>query len=264
MNKSNLFGSALNATRVVQLPLDQITQDPNQPRKHFDENALKELASSIEAQGLIQPITVRKNEDGEGYIITAGERRFRAVKSLGNETIDAIIRTSENADVVSIIENTQRENLLPVEEAEAVARLIEVHNMSQGDAGKALGKGRLVVNQLLKINDLPADIKTASVEAKTPKTVLVELSQIKKKSDQLELWNKSKGRGLSVKEIREFKSRVGGKKKVSPSANVTFTDAVKAGERFEKVVTALDTNSIDDDQKKEFQGLLDRIQSIIK
>jgi len=259
---SNLFGSKLNATRVTELPVDKIKADPNQPRKYFDDAALKELASSIESQGLIQPITVRKADGEDGYIITAGERRFRATVMLGKETIDAIVRTSENADIVSIIENTQRENLLPVEEAEAVARLIEVHKMSQADAGKALGKGRLVVNQLLKINNLPDKIKTASIDAKTPKTVLVEIAQIKKVEHQLEIWNRSKGRGLSVKEIREFKSNSSGKTKASStSSDVTFSDALKMVERLEKVVTAIDTNSITDNQKKQLRDSFDRIQT---
>ena len=144
-----LFGLSQNLPKLVELRLDLIRFNPNQPRKSFDEDSLAELAASIERHGLIQPITVQRLTDGDGYVIVAGERRFRAFQRLGRETIPAIVTTG-NADEIALIENLQREDLKPIEEAEALARLMEIHQYNQEQLAQVVGKKRNTVNEILQ------------------------------------------------------------------------------------------------------------------
>ena len=121
------------------LPLDRVRPNPDQPRKRFDEPALRDLASSIEAHGLMQPIKVRP--DGEGYIIIAGERRYRAHRLLQAETIDAIVEETDeqDADEQAIIENLQRVDITALEEANAYQRMIDRYGYTPEDLAKRLG-----------------------------------------------------------------------------------------------------------------------------
>lgn len=212
--KSSLFGTAVNAPVVATLRVADIAPDPEQPRKHFDKAALKELATTIKEKGLIQPIIVRTNPHG-GYIIIAGERRWRAVQLNGSETIQAVVRDDLDARAASLIENIQRQNLRPVEEADAVARLIEEQNLSQGDVATMLGMGRASVNQLLKIRSLPEELRVESIELDTPKSMLVELASISDVTLIKRLWNRSKKEALSIADIRRVRDAAKtGKKEV--------------------------------------------------
>ena len=213
--KSSLFGAAVNAPVVATLKVVEITPDPEQPRKHFDKAALKELATTIKEKGLIQPIIVRTNAADGGYIIIAGERRWRAVQLNGAETIQAVVRDDLDARAASLIENIQRQNLRPVEEADAIARLIDEQNLSQGDVATMLGIGRASVNTLLKIRNLPEEVKQESIALDTPKTILIELSTINDGAAIRKLWNKSKKESLSIADIRRVRDAVKhGKKEV--------------------------------------------------
>src|SRR4051794_20529552 len=122
-----LFGTSTDLKEIVELSLNLIHLDPNQPRQVVDEQKLEELALSIREHGLLQPITVRLNPQGEGYIVVAGERRFRAYQLLGRERIEAIITKADEqrAYEMALIENLQREDLTPFEEAAGYVRLIE-------------------------------------------------------------------------------------------------------------------------------------------
>jgi ParB family chromosome partitioning protein len=200
-----LFGSNVNAPVVSTLRVAEIQPDPKQPRKHFEKEALKELAATIKEKGLIQPIIVRSKEDGDGYTIIAGERRWRAVQLNGAETIQAIVRNDLDARAASLIENIQRQNLRPVEEADAIAILIEEENLSQGDVAAMLGMGRASINQLLKIRNLPEELKQESIASDTPKSILVELTSIKDEKLIKKLWARSKKEALSIADIRRVR-----------------------------------------------------------
>src|SRR4051794_27785415 len=125
-----LFGPGGKLPKLVELRLETIRLNPDQPRKTFDETTLAELASSIEQHGLLQPVTVKRVAGEDEYLLVAGERRYRAVQKLGRETIIAII-TDGNADELAVIENLQREDLRPLEQAEALARLLDAHGYTQ-------------------------------------------------------------------------------------------------------------------------------------
>ncbi len=141
------------------LHLSDICVGPYQPRKSIDDDALRELADSIQVQGLIQPIVVREvNSNAQvKYEIIAGERRWRASKMAGLKTVPVVIKNvdDQTAMAMALIENLQRENLNSHEEAEGLARLIEEHNLTHSDAGKLLGKSRAAVSNLLRLLTAP-------------------------------------------------------------------------------------------------------------
>jgi ParB family chromosome partitioning protein len=141
------------------LPLDRIRPGPYQPRSVFDAESLQELADSIRAQGVIQPIVVRTVE--EGYEIIAGERRWRAAQHAGLGEIPAIVREVEDEEAVALalIENIQRENLNPLEEAAALKRLVEDFQLTHQEAAEAVGRSRSTVSNLLRLLELAREVR---------------------------------------------------------------------------------------------------------
>src|SRR6478609_6889868 len=140
---------------VTRLGIEAIQRDQRQPRRVFDETKLQELADSIKAQGLIQPVLVRK--DGAGYRLIAGERRWRAAQLAGLKDIPAIIREASDAEAfeVALVENLQRADLNPIEEAEGYKRLIEEYGLTQEQVSLRVGKDRTSVTNALRLLGLP-------------------------------------------------------------------------------------------------------------
>ena len=150
---------------VKEIPIGNIERGRYQPRRHLDQDALNDLAASIKQQGLMQPILVRPIAGGAGkthYEIIAGERRWRACKSLGMEAVSAIVRDvpDEAAIAMAIIENLQREDLNPIEEAEALQRLQSEFNLTQSAVAEAVGKPRSTVANLLRLTSLQTEVKS--------------------------------------------------------------------------------------------------------
>ncbi|MEH3107790.1 MAG: ParB/RepB/Spo0J family partition protein [Sphingomonas fennica] len=146
---------------VRTLPIASIAPHPEQPRRHFDESALDELAESIALRGVLQPIIVRPH--GEGYQIIAGERRWRAAQRARLHEIPALVREMAEAETfeLALIENIQRQDLNAIEEADAYARLIEQFGHTQEALGKLVQKSRSHVANLLRLRDLPAPVREA-------------------------------------------------------------------------------------------------------
>ncbi|MBK1619906.1 chromosome partitioning protein ParB [Lamprobacter modestohalophilus] len=146
---------------VRELPLDQIQRGRYQPRRDFDEERLRELADSIAAQGVIQPIVVRSVEPGR-YEIVAGERRWRASQQAGLERIPVVVRdvTEQAALAIALIENIQRDDLHPLEEAGALRRLLDEFGLSHLQVAEAVGKSRSTVTNLLRLLELEDEVKT--------------------------------------------------------------------------------------------------------
>ncbi|MDX1381487.1 MAG: ParB/RepB/Spo0J family partition protein [Xanthomonadales bacterium] len=145
--------------RLGRLPLENIRPGPFQPRSVFDAEKLEELAASIRAQGVVQPVVVRPVDDG--YELIAGERRWRAAQMAGLDTIPAIIRDvpDEVTIALALIENIQRENLNPLEEAGALRRLIDEYDMTHQEAAEAVGRSRASVSNLLRLLELVDEVK---------------------------------------------------------------------------------------------------------
>ena len=143
----------------LQVALDQISVNPDQPRSRFDDVGLKELAASIEEVGVLQPIVVTKGDTG--YVLVAGERRWRAARSAGLDTIPAVVREVEGDHtlVESLIENVQRQDLTPLEEAHAFRHVMEDYGMSQDQIAERVGKSRPAVSNTLRLLQLPGPIQ---------------------------------------------------------------------------------------------------------
>ncbi|PKL35252.1 MAG: hypothetical protein CVV44_20795 [Spirochaetae bacterium HGW-Spirochaetae-1] len=152
--------------RIIDLDVDQITPNPDQPRIHFDESTISGLAESIQSVGLIEPIIVRKHD--KGYFVVAGERRLRAVKSLGLLKIRSVVieADEEKNFTIALIENIQREDLDPMEEAKAYRVLINKFKLKQQDIAKKVGKDRTSIANALRLLNLSDDIQQAISEGR--------------------------------------------------------------------------------------------------
>ncbi len=144
---------------VTELPVASIEPNPNQPRKHFDEDELRSLADSIRQNGLLQPIVVRTQPTG--YQIVAGERRWQAARLIGLERVPVIIREVSDDEILqlALIENLQREDLSPLEEAAGYAALINQHGITQTELASLLSKSRSAISNTLRLLDLPAEVQ---------------------------------------------------------------------------------------------------------
>jgi len=193
--------------RVLDINLNQCRPNPKQPRKYFNETAIQDLAASIERHGLIQPITVTRDpKNKQGFLIIAGERRFRAFQHLKRQKISAIL-SNGNSDEIALIENLQRENLNPLEEAEALLKLQKKYNYTHEELGKAVGKARSTITNYLKLTTLPQKIKRESSSSNlATKSFLMELSKLKDPKQQLTFWEEAKNKGITVKEARARKN----------------------------------------------------------
>ncbi len=192
-------------TGVTEIMLDEVEVNPYQPRTHFDEEALQELADSIKTHGLIQPITVRKTAAGQ-YQIISGERRFRASKIAGLESIPAYIRTADNQGMIemALIENIQREDLDAIEIALSYQQLIDECDLTQETLGKRVGKKRATVTNYLRLLSLPAEIQLAIRERKLSMGHARAIAGIEQEKNQLKVARKAIDEGLSVRQVEEM------------------------------------------------------------
>jgi ParB family chromosome partitioning protein len=158
--KESLDAGAPGQDALRELPLDTISPGPYQPRSIFDADRLEELAESIRHQGVIQPVVVRATGESE-YQLIAGERRWRAAQMAGVEKIPSIIRDvpDEIAIAMALVENIQRENLNPIEEATALKRLVLEFQMTHQEAGDAVGRSRSAVSNLLRLLELSEEVR---------------------------------------------------------------------------------------------------------
>ena len=150
------------------LPIDLVQRNPQQPRKHFDEGELNELANSIRAHGVLQPILVRPAESGSGYELIAGERRWRAAGRAGLPTVPAIVRTSDDLTSVeqALVENLHRQDLTALEEAAAYQQLIEDFGLTHEQVAERVGKSRSAVTNTLRLLGLPPVIQHLLADGK--------------------------------------------------------------------------------------------------
>ena len=157
--ENSIIEEAKTNDQIVEIDLSELRANPYQPRKNFDEEALNELASSIKEHGVFQPIIVKKSI--KGYEIIAGERRFRASKLAGMQTIPAIVKDFSDEEMmqIALLENLQRENLTSIEEAKAYKSIIESMNITQEELAKKVGKSRSHVTNILGLLKLPASVQ---------------------------------------------------------------------------------------------------------
>ena len=197
------------SSSIGEIEIEKIFANPNQPRRDFNEEALQELADSIKELGVIQPITLRKMDDGT-YQIIAGERRFRASQIAGKTTIPAYILKADDEDTMemALIENIQREDLNPLEIALAYQQLIEQHNLSQEQLSKRVGKGRATIANFLRLLKLPATIQVALKEKRIDMGHAKALLSLDSHSDQINIFHDIEKNSYSVREVEEMVRKV--------------------------------------------------------
>jgi ParB family chromosome partitioning protein len=202
------------------LPLDLINPGPYQPRSIFDMDRLEELATSIRHQGVIQPIVVRVRED-ETYELVAGERRWRAAQMAGIDVIPAIIRKvpDEIAIAMALVENIQREDLNPIEEATALRRLVDEFQMTHQEAGDAVGRSRSAVSNLLRLLELSEEVREL-VDAKHLEMGHARALLTLEPELQAKAAREVVARGLSVRETEKLVRRY----KNPPTPKITRID----------------------------------------
>ena len=190
-----------------EIPVDRITPNPHQPRTHFDAAAMDDLRASIAEYGVLVPVLVRKR--GDGFELIAGERRWRACAALRRATIPAIVRESDDRDSleVAIIENLQRENLNPIEEASGFASLMDEYGFTQEDLALRIGKSRPAIANSLRLLALPDAIKAMLVEGSLTaghgRALLTAPA-----ADRLKLAQRSVRDGLSVRALEKLSGAV--------------------------------------------------------
>jgi ParB family transcriptional regulator, chromosome partitioning protein len=189
---------------VNRIPIDDIVPNRFQPRTVFDEDKIEELSRTIHTHGIIQPIVVREFELGKFEII-AGERRWRAMKKLGWETAPAIVKNMNDTETASValIENLQREELSPIEEAIAYGKLLELHNLTQEALAQRLGKGQSTIANKLRLLKLPQEVQEALLTKEITERHARSLIPLKDPEKQIQLLAEIIEKNLNVKQTED-------------------------------------------------------------
>lgn len=189
---------------VLEVEIDKIKANPNQPRKVFDQEALEELAASIKVHGIVQPILLNKQPDGT-YFIIAGERRYRAAKLCGLTTVPAVIKnyTDKQVKEISIIENLQREDLNPVEEARAIKELMEEYGLTQEVVAERIGKSRSNIANTLRLLSLTPEVLKLLENGKISAGHARCLVVVEDVNEQIRLANAVVSKNLSVRDLEK-------------------------------------------------------------
>lgn len=197
------------SSTINEIPLDQIEANPNQPRREFDEEALRELADSISAIGIIQPITLRQISENRFQII-AGERRWRASQLAGLMAIPAYIRTisDENVMEMALVENIQRQDLNAIEIALAYEHLLENEGMTQEKISERVGKSRAAIANYLRLLKLPAQVQMALQKKEIDMGHCRALLALDSPSLQIKLFKEIQKNGYSVRKVEEMVQRL--------------------------------------------------------
>ena len=202
------------------LPLDALEPDPDQPRRTFDDEALAELATSIREHGVLQPLIVRRKGEGAGYIVVAGERRFRAARLAGISEVPCSVLVGDSlreARLAQLAENLQREDLAPMEEALAVVRLAEIEELNQDDLGKRLGKSAAYISRIFAVSRIPSDEYDGFATSKPTMSVLYEYAQLRGDPDARRVAHELIRGGGTVRELETLRGR--GAKRGSTARN---------------------------------------------
>ena len=192
------------SSAINEIAIDLIKPNPDQPRINFDEVALEELATSIRELGIIQPLTLRSAEAGT-YMIISGERRYRAAKLAGLDTVPAYVRTANDSELteMALIENIQREDLNAIEIALTFRKLIDQYNLTQERLSERIGKKRATIANFLRLLKLPAEVQLGLRDKAVDMGHARALLSVEKPTMQLKLYNEILKKGLSVRQVEQ-------------------------------------------------------------
>lgn len=199
--------------QILDIPIDQIARDEMQPRKHFDEKELQELASSISQYGLLQPIIVRPGQDSR-YIIIAGERRYRASLIASKNTIKALVRDENDKAEIALIENLQRKDLNKIEEANAIKRIMEEKSYTQEQVAEILSKSRPYIANSLRLLNLSPSMQKALIDEKISDAHARVIVGIKEEHEKQRLLEKIIKEKISVREAEKYSKELKSKRDI--------------------------------------------------
>ncbi|WP_276897856.1 ParB/RepB/Spo0J family partition protein [Dialister micraerophilus] len=244
MSKEKRLGRGLKALlgedidkNIQEIPVNQIDANPNQPRKAFNEETLKKLEQSIKKYGVVQPVIVRKKDNGN-YELIAGERRLRAAKNAQLEKIPVVIKEYNNRESaeIALIENLQREDLNPIEEGKAYESIIEKYDLTQEEMSQIAGKSRSYITNTLRLLTFPDAIQKLLQSKKLTTGQARPLLALKTVAEQLKLAKKIVEEGLSARQVEKM---LGEKTTPKPKKEVQISTYLRAME--EEIITSLGT-----------------------
>lgn len=245
MSKEKRLGRGLKALlgedidkNIQEIPVNQIDANPNQPRKAFNEETLKKLEQSIKKYGIVQPVIVRKKDNGN-YELIAGERRLRAAKNAQLEKIPVVIKEYSNRESaeIALIENLQREDLNPIEEGKAYESIIKKYELTQEEMSQIAGKSRSYITNTLRLLTFPDAIQKLLQSKKLTTGQARPLLALKTVAEQLKLAKKIVEEGLSARQVEKI---LGEKTIPKPKKEVQISTYLRAME--EEIITSLGTD----------------------
>lgn len=244
MSKEKRLGRGLKALlgedidkNIQEIPVNQIDANPNQPRKAFNEETLKKLEQSIKKYGIVQPVIVRKKDNGN-YELIAGERRLRAAKNAQLEKIPVVIKEYDNRESaeIALIENLQREDLNPIEEGKAYESIIKKYDLTQEEMSQIAGKSRSYITNTLRLLTFPDAIQKLLQSKKLTTGQARPLLALKTVAEQLKLAKKIVEEGLSARQVEKILSE---KTTPKPKKEAQISTYLRAME--EEIITSLGT-----------------------
>jgi ParB family chromosome partitioning protein len=230
-----LIGGREGGQELAELPVDQIHANPRQPRRRFEPDAATGLASSVRAQGLLQPVVVRPRSEG-GWELIAGERRWRAAKDAGLPNVPALIRTADDRDslLLSLVENVAREQLSAVEEARAYAVLLDEFGLSLGDVAERVGKAKSTVSNRVRLLELPEDVLWMLARGELTERHARAVLAVPDREGQKKLAKRIVEQGLSAVAAERAAQDAGAKRKPRKKSSVDPVLAGRVREAFER------------------------------
>lgn len=257
----------------MEIPIHKVEPNPDQPRRNFNEDELEELTDSIKQVGIFQPILVTKKDDH--YMIVAGERRWRAALNAGLTKVPVIIReyTDEEIVIISLLENIQRSDLNPIEEAQTYKKLIERHNLKQDEVAEKVSKSRTAVTNSLRLLKLSDDVQQMLIDSTISSGHARALLAVEDKEKQYELAQRVMDEKLSVREIEKIIKELNKPKKEQDKKKKDLDFLYKDLEEKMKIVlgTKVSINAKDENKgrieleyysKEDLERLIDMLTSI--
>ena len=238
---------------LAAIPIEQIHPNPNQPRRFMDPQALDELTDSVRMRGVLQPIIVKR--DAEGFMIMAGERRYRAAVRAGLRSMPAIVRY-DDPNEIALIENLQREDLTALEEAEGLGAMVARYGYTHQALAQLLHKSRPYVSNMLVLTRLPAEVKAEIHRYPSiSREILMAIARQGSESDMLKLWRRVKLANLSVHKFRESRQS---------DQPQSAADVMAAARRLNRKLRGLDASALEEKEQKRLGRVLRRTRKRIE
>jgi ParB family transcriptional regulator, chromosome partitioning protein len=231
-----LVGGRGDATELVQLSVDEITPNERQPRRRFEPEATAGLAASLKHQGMLQPVVVRPKTAG-GYELIVGERRWRAAREAGIDTVPALVRTADDRDslLLALVENVAREDLSAVEEARAYAVLIDEFGLSLGEVAERVGRSKPFVSNRLRLLELPDEVLWMLVRGELTEGHARAVLAIPDHGERTKFAKRIAQSGMSVRAAERAAARAGARTKPRRKTSVDPALAARAREAAERL-----------------------------